>query len=223
MRFYILSFILSALILICTNSFSQSVLLTNPSFEDEPRANKVPEGWRDCGYIFPGETPPDIQPSGMWKVTKEAKDGRTYVGLVVRDNSTYESLGQKLKGILRKDVLYQFDILICTSETYMSPTRRTSMEGILLNFTTPAKLRIWGGNQMCHKSTLLAESPLLKNHNWKLYRFNIKPIEEVSYIMFEAYYENEISTPYNGNILIDGATAFTPISQIISSQNPVEE
>ena len=68
--------------------------LNNPSFEDFARASKEPRGWYDCG--FPGETPPDVQPSGGFEVFKPAYEGRTYLGMVVRDNDTWESVAQRL-------------------------------------------------------------------------------------------------------------------------------
>lgn len=218
MKIHLLQIILLAVILTATTSFAQSVHLNNPSFEDEPTANKVPQGWTDCGSRFRGETPPDVQPSGAWSVTIAAKDGKTYVGMVVRENNTWESLAQKLIGILKKDTIYHFEILMCTSEKYLSATRATAATAIngfaqKVNYTTPAKLRIWGGNDICYPGIILAESPLIKNNDWELYRFTIKPSENVSFIILEAYYESEESKPYNGNILIDGASAFTVITK----------
>lgn len=41
-----------------------------------------------------------MQPSGSWNVTRVAQDGETYVGMVVRENNTWEAISQKLKGVL---------------------------------------------------------------------------------------------------------------------------
>lgn len=71
-----------------------TIQLTNPSFEDVPRHSRVPRGWYDCG--FPGESAPDTQPDPTFQVNKAAADGETYLGLVVRDNDTWESISQKL-------------------------------------------------------------------------------------------------------------------------------
>ena len=75
---------------------SEIIQLINPSFEDMPRHSKAPRAWSDCG--FKGESAPDIQPSGIFSVTKPAADGNTYLGLVVRDNDTWESVGSIVTG-----------------------------------------------------------------------------------------------------------------------------
>ena len=88
--------------------------LDNPSFEDIPHKgtpNTYIRSWYDCGLLlFPDETPPDIHPlqelqiearvgpdsrisldtvrNGIWKVSSRPSDGRTFLGMVVRDNDT---------------------------------------------------------------------------------------------------------------------------------------
>lgn len=225
MKFHLFHLLLAILITTSVEVVSQTVHLTNRSFEDLPGPNKAPQGWKDCGYLFEGESPPDVQPCGAWKVTQKAIDGKTYVGMVVRENNTWEALAQELKGTLKKDSLYNFEILICTSKSYVSATRESVRYnyGKPYNYITPARLRIWGGNQLCYRSSILTESPLVTNNEWQVYKFTIKPPEDVSFIIFEAFYENELSKPYNGNILIDRASAFTPVNQTASSQIPVED
>ena len=188
------------------NLYSQEVIrLTNPSFEDIPGHSRPPIGWRDCGaFLFPGESPPDVQPSGSWEVRKPANNGDTYLGMVVRENDTWESVSQQLSGTLKKGKTYTFDLFLCTSEVYMSFTKANrSTES---NYTTPAKLRIWGGNSLCSKEVLLAESSLITNNNWKKYYFTFKPTKNVNYIVLEAFYKTSTLVPYNGNILVDNAS-----------------
>lgn len=185
------------------------ITLTNPSFEDRPGANRPPMGWKDCGYQFPGETPPDVQPSGSWEVYKPASDGDTYLGMVVRENDTWESVSQPLSGTLKKGKSYSFDISLCTSEVYLSATKAN--QSTKSNYTTPAKLRIWGGNSYCSKEVLLAESPLITNNQWKKYSFVFKPGKNVTYIVLEAFYKTPTLVPYNGNILVDNASPITEI------------
>lgn len=228
MKIYYLKSLLKSLIFFCCiflfiDAKGQIVHLENPSFEDEPRANKVPLGWKDCGFIFKGETPPDVHPCGAWQVNKSAKEGKTYLGMVVRENNTWEFISQQLDGHLKNNTKYSFEISICTAENYISATRKSILEGTKSNFTTPVKLRIWGGNELCMKNILLAESPLIKNYEWKLFQFMIEPQSDITWITLEAYYRDEKITRYNGNILIDNASAFTPISQTGSSQNPKKD
>ncbi len=182
------------------------ITLVNPSFEDMPRHSKPPRGWTDCGTV--GETPPDVQPSGTFSVTKPAIDGDTYLGMVVRDNDTWEMVSQRLSMPMKKGQCYAFSIHLCRSELYVS-TSRISDE--TTNYTTPAKLRIYGGFDHCDKQYLLGETNLIINTRWLEYQFKFEPIDNYSYISFEAFYKTPTLFPYNGNILLDNASAITPI------------
>lgn len=185
-----------------------TIKLKNPSFEDYPRVSSAPSGWLDCG--FPEETEPDVQPSpnNEFKVTKPANHGYTYLGMVVRDNDTWESVGQKLSSPLRKGQCYSFTIDLARSNTYISQTKTTGKDA---NYNTPAKLRIYGGFGYCDKKFLLGESSMVINYNWKSYVFKFEPVDDYSYIILEAFYQTPTLFPYNGNILLDNASAIAPI------------
>jgi outer membrane protein OmpA-like peptidoglycan-associated protein len=177
---------------------SDVIQLINPSFEDMPRHSKAPRAWSDCG--FKGESAPDIQPSGIFSVTKPAADGNTYLGLVVRDNDTWESVGQELSKPMEKGKCYTFSIALCRSELYVSISRLSDQTA---NYTTPAKLRIYGGNAYCEKKELLAESPLIANTRWQDFDFKLEPSKNYSFLILEAYYKTPTLVPYNGNLLVD--------------------
>src|SRR5690606_26872703 len=84
------------------------------------------------------------------------------------------------------------------SESRRSPVR---------NFVTPIKLRIWGGNDMCHKEELLGETGLVTNNEWERYYVKLSPKRgNYRYIFLEAYYETPVFFPYNGNVLVDDAS-----------------
>ncbi|MCB9265516.1 MAG: OmpA family protein [Lewinellaceae bacterium] len=195
----------------CSLAFSQeeAIYLTNPSFEDMPRHSKEPVGWYDCGGdLFPGESPPDVQPSGEFSVTKPANHGSTYLGMVVRDNDTWESVSQKLSRPLKKGKCYEFSLDLARSELYISLSRANNEQA---NYITPAKLRIWGGFGYCDKQYLLDETPLVNKHQWMQFNFKFEPIADYSYITLEAFYETPTLFPYNGNILVDNASPIKPI------------
>lgn len=181
------------------------ILLSNPSFEDMPRHSKPPRGWIDCGY--PGESPPDIQPSGTFNVTRPASEGNTYLGMVVRDNDTWESVSQRLSKPLDKEKCYSFKISLCKSELYVSTSRITDETA---NYTTPAKLRIYGGFGHCDKQFLLGETTTVNHTNWVEYEFKFEPIANYTYIILEAFYKTPTLFPYNGNLLIDNASGLQP-------------
>lgn len=182
------------------------ILLSNPSFEDMPRHSKPPRGWFDCG--FPGESPPDIQPSGTFNVTRPASDGNTYLGMVVRDNDTWESVSQRLTRSLEKDKCYSFRINLCKSELYVSTSRITTERA---NYTTPVKLRIYGGFGHCDKQFLLGETTTVNHTSWVEYEFKFEPIDNYTYIILEAFYKTPTLFPYNGNLLVDNASPIQPI------------
>lgn len=190
----------------------EPILLNNPSFEDMPRPSMQPRGWYDCGYLnFPLESPPDIHPVSdepSFGVDRAAYDGKTYLGMVVRENESWESIAQRLVRPLEAGKCYSFSIHIATSGTYLSSIRGGSKE---VSFTEPLKLRIWGGSGLCGKDILLAESSLIKNKQWKEYSFKFEPTRTVKYLILEAFFKTPTLSPPNGNILLDNASPITPL------------
>ncbi len=181
------------------------IYLVNSSFEDIPRASEAPTGWYNCG---PGsESPPDVQP-GFFQVNKQAQNGSTYLGLVVRDNETNESVSQRLAAPLEAGKCYTWSLQICRSELYSSQSRKTND---IVNYSTPAKVRVWGGTGYCNKAELLAETSPIKNDRWLQYDFRLQPKQVATYIVIEAYWVTPLMFYYNGNILIDNAGPILPI------------
>lgn len=181
------------------------IKLDNPSFEDYPQAGHQPSGWFDCG--FAGETPPDVNPTGQFKVSKNAYHGSTYVGMVTRDNNTWEAIGQRLKAPLLKGVTYTFSIYLARSEIYMSQSRATGRD---VNYITPATLRIWGGSGYCSKEEMIAETEPVSAATWQKFNFKFTPKANHSYFMIEAFYKVPTLFPYNGNVLVDNASDIVP-------------
>jgi len=181
------------------------IRLKNPSFEDIPKAGKAPAGWYNCG--FPGETPPDVQPDPTFLVSKQAYDRGTYMGMVVRDNDTWEKVGQRLSKPIQANTCYNFSIYLCRSQLYRS---RSQLTQEIANYVTPTKLIIWGGDEYCAKKERLGESRVVRSFEWTQHDFKFEPQQTHQYILFEAFYETPILFPYNGNILLDNASAIIP-------------
>ncbi len=196
------------------------IYLVNPSFEDFPHVGQkggLPiSGWYDCGReLFPSETPPDVQPSldpafPFFGVTTRPYDGRTYLGLVVRDNDSWESISQRLSSPLVAGKCYDFSIYLCRSETYMSAT--SSNDQTILPFTTPIQLRVWGGSTYCNKMELLHSTSSVSNTTWAKYQMRFEPKQNINYIMLEAFYKTPVLFPYNGNILLDNASSIVEVN-----------
>ena len=103
----------------------KKITLTNASFEADRNHSSTPRGWTNCGHS--DESPPDTQP-GWFEVTKKGNHGSTYLGLVTRDNDTYESVAQSLSSPLTMGQCYEFSIYLARAERYISPSKVTMKE-----------------------------------------------------------------------------------------------
>lgn len=182
-----------------------TIKLDNPSFEDYPQAGHAPQGWFDCG--FASETPPDVQPNSIFKVTKAAQHGSTYLGLVTRDNNTWEAIGQRLKSPLIKGTQYNFSLYAARSEVYLSQSRTTNKDA---NYTTPVIIRVWAGSGYCSKNEMLDETEPITSATWQKLNFAFTPKANHTHIMIEVFYKVPTLFPYNGNILLDNASDIMP-------------
>ncbi|HFA49874.1 MAG TPA: OmpA family protein [Bacteroidetes bacterium] len=198
------------------------ILLTNPSFEGTPTigkaGSKLPDGWFDCG--FPSETPPDVHlvVDNPFGVEQTPFEGNSYLGLVVRKNDTWERVSQRLTAPLKAGQCYEFTISLSRSLFYLSKNKPSGEEA---NFTTPAVLRIWGGNGYCNRAELLAESSSVINSRWLKYNFKFNPTKTHTYIVFEAFYKTPTPFPYNGNILMDDASPIMPVPcEVVTPEAP---
>ena len=190
------------------------IVINNRSFEDIPRmgtndARVSINGWYDCGTIrFKNESPPDIHPGKFWDVDLPASNGNTYIGMVVRDNDSWEGVSQRLEIPIKANKCYLFTIELAKSDKYISGSRLTQQT---TNYVTPAVFRLWGGTGFCNDKELLAESKPIDHPFWKKYQFKIKPSSNIQYIMIEAFYKTPVFLPYCGHILVDNITNFKEI------------
>lgn len=189
-------------------SGQESIELENPSFEeDEASASMVPSGWINLGAE--DQSPPDIQP-GFWRVNIPAQDGRTYLGLVVRENNTWEGVGQYLFEFLKKDTAYSFSLWLTRSTGYRSPTNLSNQ---LVSFNAATILKIWGHNTKTNQEELLAESQPVGHSKWVRYEFILKPtLCDYDELDLMAYYAPG-AEKMNGNLLIDNCSTIVMIKK----------
>ena len=180
---------LGLLMLLSGPVFTQ-ITLENASFEGQAQDATVPTGWHSCKR----GTTPDILP-GFWGVNKEASEGETYIGLITRDDGSWESIGQRLQSPLNANECYSLKLDLARSDSYA---------GYLL----PLKLVIWGGTSRCERTQLLAETITIKHTDWRTYNLTLYPEKPINYIIIEAQYMDGIFFHYKGNILLD---ALSPI------------
>lgn len=162
------------------------IRLKNASFEGRPQDATVPVGWESCGYY----STPDIMP-GPWGVYQKAAHGNTYIGLITREDRSWEVIGQKLNKKLEAETCYEVTVNLAYSPAYAG-------------YNKPARLRIWAGTSICDKKQLLVKSPTIDHFEWESYTFMFFTEEAYSYLLIECFYKEETLFPYRGNILVDG-------------------
>lgn len=172
---------------------AQPIFLNNASFEDDAQDATVPSGWFGCEL---GSTP-DILP-GQWGVYQPAEEGDTYLGLITREDGTWESIGQRLTTPLKKGDCYALTLFLSHSNNYET-------------YNGELRLRIYGGARKCQKAQKLYESPLIRQSRWEEYQVEFFAKQDIHYLVFEAYHVHQ-GRAFRGNILIDG---ISPIEKCI--------
>ncbi len=171
---------------------AQIITLDNASFEGEPQDATLPQGW----FAVELGTTPDIMP-GIWGVTKEAADGDTYIGLITREDGSFESIGQRLEAPLKKDLCYSFSLDLARSKTYAG-------------YNFPIRLRVYAGTKKGKRNQLLWSSPTVEDEEWETHEVKFTAKKNFNYIIIEAYFGEGLLFYYNGNILVDGITRMIP-------------
>ena len=184
----------------------QIIYLDNPSFEDTPQHSTPPSAWDDQG--FAGQSPTDIHPNGDFGVYQEPIHGNSYLGMVVRENETYEGIGQELRVTMKGGQCYQMEIAVAKSKYYLSPTAKKPDE--FTNYSTSCVLRVLGSSADSEEIEVLARIGPVMDYNWEYYLIDLMPTRDCDYLYLEAFYEEPVMFPYNGNILVDDLSPIVP-------------
>lgn len=185
--------ILGLFFLLCWTSLSaqfKPMILSNASFEGVPHDAVTPDNWQACGL----DSSPDILP-GPWGVYQKPTEGTSFVGLITRDDNTWEALGQKMPRPFKKERCYKFKVDLSSSPAYAG-------------YAEPTCLRVWVGNSACDRAQLIAISPTIDHYEWKTYEFLFSTEDDYKYIIIECYYKQPSINYYKGNLLIDNISAF---------------
>lgn len=169
----------------------------NPSFEDVPGPARPPLGWYFCGPH--NETPPDVHPVQIMNVHLPAKHGKTYAGLVTRDNATQEVLGQALSSPIKKGHCYRLRIHAARATSFSSYSRLTEMPA---DFSQGVRLQLWAGDGHCNMQELLAQTATIQDTSWTAYDISFSPRQQYDHFFFKVTYTAE-EPAYNGHVLID--------------------
>lgn len=193
---YIFKYLISIVLLGSVTLFLSNgkITLNNPSFEDTPSDATTPMGWFECTPY----TTPDILP-GFWGVYNEPSDGDTYIGMITRENRTWEAIGQRVSNPMTKDACYQFTIDLAHSNSYAG-------------YNDPVRLSIWISDSKCERQQRVLLTTSITEEDWKTYKVEFKPNQDSYYIFMEALYE-EGESRSKGNILIDNMSHITKCDQ----------
>ncbi len=184
MDIYIKDFYISIIFLSVCTLLSGQVTLDNSSMEGTPADATMPSGW----FSAAEGTTPDILP-GYWGVYNEPFDGETYIGIITRQDGSFESISQRLNDKLIKDACYNMSIHLAHSDNYTG-------------YNQPIHLRVWLGSKKNERAQLIFKSPKITHLDWKNYDIEFNPNDDMYYIIIEAHIsDNHI--PHKGNILID--------------------
>ncbi len=208
MKKYIIKIFSFFVLLSYANNFNaQNIELNNPSFEGTPKSGKLPEGWFNRGTK--GYSLPDTQPDTTFRVSKAAKHGKTYLGMVTRADDSHEAVIQRLESPLIGGQCYQFTCYLARSESYLSATKGNSQKK---QHTQPIKLQVLGANSYRGDSMILYQSPIIDHTNWKAYTIKLKPEQNYDYFILQAYYVTPVLFPYIGNVLVDDCSIIEWVS-----------
>jgi len=187
------SFIL--IVMLLSSSITAQIQLNNPSFEDTPSDATTPMGWFECEEY----TTPDIMP-GYWGVYNEASEGETFVGMITRENGTFESIGQRLSHTMKADICHTISLDLAHSDSYSG-------------YNKSIKLRVWIASEKCGEHQMVFESPLIEDIDWKTFEIEFTPEKDARYIMIEAFFK-EGRFKRKGNILIDNISPIRVCSRV---------
>ena len=187
-----------------------TIYIKNGGLEGFPKVGEPPSlSWIPCnGGNQDGETKrsPDthdgLGTKELYWVVTQPYEGDTYVGMVVRDDESWESISQHLKvNHLKANSCYEMSIHLSRSNIYSSMSRRE--EELPAQYNRACVLAIYGGIGSCTREERLWVSSIIHHQDWREYKVRFTPTKRMTYINIGAYYKTPTPVPYNGNVLID--------------------
>ena len=195
-------FFCSLTILLTLPSAAQN-MLRNGSFEDGMVSmSRVPNHWINGSGVQ--ESPPDLHSaaSEFFNVLHLPADGQKYVGMVSRDNFTFESIGQRLRRPLEPGHTYELRLWVSHSETMESTSRRTKQPA---PYVTPIPFDVFVSNRTVGSPyELIYRSEPVAHTDWIEYKIEFEVEDSYKFIRIGAGMDPSVRGPVNGNVLIDG-------------------
>ena len=177
-------------------------LLENASFERHPeQLGRVPHGWANAGPV--SESPPDVHTntSNYFGVQHLAAEGEAYLGMVARDNYTFEAVSQRIPGGLRAGVTYRLRLWVSHSPTLASTSRQT---GRPARYNNPIPFDVYVAEKANGgKFELVARSEPIDHADWREYTLEFTPTRDWKFLRLGAGMNTLYARPVCGNVLID--------------------
>ena len=181
------------------------IAFRNASLEGEPQANTAPHDWYYCN--FPGDSPPDLHPMGLYRVRLPAADGKTYVGMVCRDNGSFESIGQHLPTPLEAGSCYLWQGRVARTPRYQAISRSTLRAD---DFSAPVRLVFYGGDVACADEHLLGWTDSIAYADWRTQEVVLRvPVTSEHLRSGVVPFD---SSAANGHVLLDELDPLVPCS-----------
>lgn len=196
-----------------TGSFlnaQEMIELLNPSFEIYyTKTQSTLENWESC--IISDYSPPDVHSTTKkyWGNMTQPFAGDSYIGMVVRPDTTFEQITQKLTAPLIENEFYSFEIYLALPQNYKSQLKNinensennVTEKNELVDFANPVKLQIWGFHDICDPGNKLAETQAVNHREWQKHVIQFQSDATYEYLAFIPYYTSDETYP--GSILID--------------------
>jgi len=204
--------------------FAQDIIrIQNPSFEVNTVKDSISKseililrGWIDFGFSNNSSPTIHSKNDNLFRVKKSPVDGAHFIGMVTRQDSTYESFYQKLSKPLLEGKSYEFSIYLCTSSRLKSSVRKKDGENDfrVRKFDQGAIFRIQGSNSKSKEFQILAETEIVSNEDWKKFEFVLKPESNYDILILEVFFDLSRSKDpiCNANVLLDNCS---PIVEIL--------
>ena len=198
MRRFYFAIICSSLLLAGHLNSQSKIEFTNPSFEGDVAHSQTPVGWYSCQKGM--NSPPDIHngKKKIWKNNQLPASGKTYVGLVLRQDGVIEHIGTELPEPLEENNNYAFTLKLSIPETFKGKLRNNQ----IISFEDPVALEVWGSNSSCEFGELLHTTDVVFDTEWKTHKIHIQPTEDIKWLHLIPRYINKEA--YNAALLMDG-------------------
>lgn len=186
------------------------IYFKNRSFEKGRHGHStLPNDWFHC---IDENSPSDLHhsTSAYFELKKNAIDGDQFVGMVVREDKTFENISQFLPLALQKGTTYEMEFSLAQAYKLMSASR---VRNNIVNFNIPVILQVWGGFNYCESNQLLYETTKIDHWEWRNYKAKFTVEDNYEVITFEAYYSDDYTIPYNGHLLLDNISPIVRVSE----------